>query len=281
LKIFKTQIQLTNYLNALDNPDLKIGLVPTMGALHQGHISLINQSKEICNITIASIFVNPTQFNNPIDLLKYPKPISQDIAMLEIAGCDILFNPEKEEIYKDDEEVWNYEVGKLNSLLEGEFRPGHYLGVTQIVYKFFNWVKPDFAFFGQKDYQQYLVIKKMVKDFDLKINVVACPIVREEDGLAMSSRNIRLNADERNKALIINNSLKFLKVNFDKLTLSDLKQQAKAFYLNISGVELEYLKICKQNTLEEITNVEDYANAIALIACYVGDTRLIDNMMLS
>lgn len=281
MKIFKTQKQLTNYLNALDNPDLKIGLVPTMGALHQGHISLINQSKEICDITIASIFVNPTQFNNPNDLLKYPKPISQDIAMLEEAGCDILFNPEIGEVYKDDKEVWNYEVGKLNSLLEGEFRPGHYLGVTQIVYKLFNWVKPDVAFFGQKDYQQYLVIKKMVSDFDLKIDVVACPIVREEDGLAMSSRNVRLNADERKKALIIYNSLKFLKANFDKLTLSDLMQQAKAFYLNISGVELEYLKICKQNTLQEITDGEDHANVIALVACYVGETRLIDNMMIS
>ncbi len=281
MKVFRTQKQLTNFLGTLNNSILKIGFVPTMGALHQGHISLIEQSKEICDITIASIFVNPTQFNNPADLLKYPKPIQQDITMLEKAGCDILFNPEPKDVYTNEKETWNYNVGELDSLLEGEFRPGHYLGVTQIVYKLFNWVKPDVAFFGQKDYQQYLVIKKMVEDFNLDIEVVACSIVRENDGLAMSSRNTRLNVEERNNAIVINKSLKFLKENFDKLKLSELKEKAKNLYADISGVELEYLKICKQNTLREITNQEDKANAIALVACYVGETRLIDNMMLS
>lgn len=281
MKIFKTHKQLTSHLGNLNNPKLKIGLVPTMGALHQGHISLINQSKEICGITVVSIFVNPTQFNNPNDLLRYPKPIEQDIAMLEKAGCDILFNPETEEVYADVNETWNYNVGGLDSLLEGEFRPGHYLGVTQIVHKLFNWVKPDVTFFGQKDYQQYLVIKKMAKDFNLNIDVIACPIIREKNGLAMSSRNMRLNADESQKALIINQSLKFLKTNFDKLTLSELIEKAKAFYVGISGVKLEYLKICKQNSLQEITKKKDKSDAIALIACYVGKTRLIDNMMLS
>jgi len=281
LKIFKTQKQLTNYLGDLSNPHLKIGLVPTMGALHQGHISLIDQSKKKCDITVASIFVNPTQFNNQNDLLKYPKPIKEDIAMLEKAGCDILFNPEKEDVYDNDNETWNYHVGELDSLLEGEFRPGHYLGVTQIVYKLFSWVKPDVVFFGQKDYQQYLVIKKMVKDFNLDVNVVACSIIREKDGLAMSSRNTRLNADEHSKALIINRSLKFLKENFQKLKLTELKEQTENLYVDISGLKLEYLKICKQNTLKEITEEEDKSDAVALIACYVGETRLIDNMMLS
>ncbi|OAQ38480.1 pantoate--beta-alanine ligase [Pedobacter psychrophilus] len=281
MKIFRTQKQLTDFLGTLNNSILKIGFVPTMGALHQGHLSLIEQSKEICDLTIASIFVNPTQFNNPNDLLKYPKPIEQDIAMLEKAGCDVLFNPETDEVYTTEEEIWNYNVGELNALLEGEFRPGHYLGVTQIVYKLFNWVKPNVAFFGQKDYQQYLVIKKMVKDFNLNIDVISCSIIREKDGLAMSSRNIRLNADERTKALIINKSLKFVKENFDQFKLSELKELAKNFYNGIYGVKLEYLKICKQNSLKEITEEKDKSNAIALIACYVGETRLIDNMMLS
>jgi pantoate--beta-alanine ligase len=281
LKIFKTQKQFTNYLETLNNQELKVGLVPTMGALHQGHISLINQSKDICDITVASIFVNPTQFNNPEDLIKYPKSIEQDITMLEKAGCDILFNPETEEVYADDNETWNYNIGELDSLLEGEFRQGHYLGVTQIVYKLLSWAKPNFAFFGQKDYQQYLVIKKMVNDFNLDVDIIACPIIREADGLAMSSRNMRLNADEHQKALIINKSLKFLKANFDKLKLSELMKEAKTFFNDISGVELEYLKICKQNSLQEITKDKDKPNAIALIACYVGQTRLIDNMMLS
>ncbi|MBK0382211.1 pantoate--beta-alanine ligase [Pedobacter sp. SD-b] len=281
MKVFKTQIQLANYLSTLKKVSNKMGLVPTMGALHQGHLSLIKKSKQLCDLTIASIFVNPTQFNNLADLLKYPKPIEQDIAMLEEAGCDVLFNPEVAEIYENPDEVWDYEVGGLNAILEGEFRPGHYIGVTQIVYKLFNLVKPDVAFFGQKDYQQYLVIKEMAKDFNLDVEIIACPIVREKDGLAMSSRNIRLNADERNKALTINRSLAFLKENYHVLPLPQLVNHALGFYKEIPNVKLEYLKICKKNSLKEITEEEDKKDAIALVACYVGETRLIDNMMLS
>ncbi|MDA9554830.1 pantoate--beta-alanine ligase, partial [Pelobium sp.] len=187
MKIIKTQLELSNYLQSLREKGLSIGLVPTMGALHQGHISLIEECKATCDTTVVSIFVNPTQFNNPDDLLKYPKPIEKDIQMLQQANCDVLFLPEVEEMYAKNEE-WSYEVGDLDSILEGEFRPGHYKGVTQIVYKLFKAVKPNYAFFGQKDYQQFLVIKKMNEDFKLGIHLVPCPIIRENDGLALSSR---------------------------------------------------------------------------------------------
>lgn len=278
MKIAKTKTELYNYLSSLKESNVKIGLVPTMGALHQGHISLVNQSKSKCDFTIVSIFVNPTQFNNVDDLLKYPKPINQDIKMLEQAGCDLLFNPEVDEIYST-EEVWNYEVGKLDGLLEGKFRPGHYQGVTQIVFKLFDLIKPHFAFFGQKDYQQFLVIQKMNQDLSLGIALEACPIIRETDGLAMSSRNIRLNADERKTALIIYQSLLFLKENYQKYPLNQLLLKAEALYAHNDLLKLEYLKICNTQTLEELKEKNNEVS-IALIACFVGETRLIDNMIL-
>lgn len=279
MKIAKTKTELYNYLSLLKSGNVKLGLVPTMGALHNGHISLVKQSKSKCDFTVVSIFVNPTQFNNSDDLLKYPKPIEQDIKMLEEAGCDLLFNPEAIEIYSEDE-IWNYEVGKLDGLLEGEFRPGHYKGVTQIVFKLFNFIKPQFAFFGQKDYQQFLVIQKMNRDLNLGVQLEACPIIREADGLAMSSRNIRLNADERKIALVIYKSLIFLKENFNKYPISQLIAKAEEVYKNDDSLKLEYLKICNTQTLEEVGENKNEP-CIALIACFVGETRLIDNMILS
>ena len=279
MKIAKTKTELHNYLSLLKTGNVKLGLVPTMGALHNGHISLVNQSKSKCDFTVVSIFVNPTQFNNVNDLLKYPKPIEQDIKMLEEAGCDLLFHPDADEIYSTNE-VWNYEVGELDSLLEGEFRPGHYQGVTQIVFKLFDLIKPQFAFFGQKDYQQFLVIQKMNLDLGLGIGLEACPIIREADGLAMSSRNIRLNADERKTALVIYQSLIFLKNNFDKFPLNLLIAKAKELYDGEDVLKLEYLKICNTQTLKEVKEKNNEV-CIALIACFVGETRLIDNMILS
>ena len=279
MKIAKTKTELHNYLSPLKTGNVKLGLVPTMGALHNGHISLVNQSKSKCDFTVVSIFINPTQFNNVNDLLKYPKPIEQDIKMLEEAGCDLLFHPDADEIYSTNE-VWNYEVGELDSLLEGEFRPGHYQGVTQIVFKLFDLIKPQFAFFGQKDYQQFLVIQKMNLDLGLDIEIEACPIIREADGLAMSSRNSRLNADERKTALVIYQSLIFLKNNFDKFPLNLLIAKAKELYDGEDVLKLEYLKICNTQTLKEVRETNKDV-CIALIACFVGETRLIDNMILS
>lgn len=275
MKTFQTKENLIQHLNSLKKKGLTIGLVPTMGALHLGHLSLIKRSKSKCDVTVATIFVNPTQFNNANDLLKYPKSIATDIALLEQAGCDVLFNPEVDEMYAKDEN-WNYKVGALNTVLEGKFRPGHYEGVTQIVYKLFSLVKPDFAFFGQKDYQQFLVIAQMTKDFGLPIQLEACPIIRENDGLAMSSRNIRLNDKERTKSLQLYKSLNYIKENYGKISNDELLVKAKQFYTD-ELLDLEYLEIADQNNLQPHKTL---GNAIALVACSVGATRLIDNMML-
>ncbi len=277
LKVFKSKQELIHQLDLLKEQGLTFGLVPTMGALHQGHLSLIEASKEKCNITIATIFLNPTQFNNPGDLIKYPQPIKEDIRLLEQAGCDILFNPSIDEMYSSGE-TWGYEVGEINEVLEGEFRPGHYQGVTQIVYKLFTLVRPDYAFFGQKDYQQFLVIDKMNADFDLGIKLIPCPIIRESDGLAMSSRNTRLNAEERALAIQLFQSLRFSQQNFAKMELGKLKLQILDFYKH-PLLQLEYFEIVDPKTLHPLTEYQE--EAIALIACTVGNTRLIDNMMLS
>jgi pantoate--beta-alanine ligase len=278
LEIIKTQSALSNHLESFREKGLSIGLIPTMGALHQGHISLIEQAKINCNITVVSIFVNPTQFNNPEDLLQYPKPINQDMLILQNAGCNFLFLPEVDEMYHDNEN-WDYEVGFIDKVLEGEFRPGHYKGVTQIVFKLFDLVKPDIAFFGQKDYQQFLVIQKMTADLELGIKLVACPIIREADGLAMSSRNVRLNTLERVKALVIYQSLLFIKKNYQNYSIEELKEKALEFYSNDVEVKLEYFKICDQKTLADKL-VKDNKGAIVLVACFVGEVRLIDNMMI-
>jgi len=278
LKVIKTSIQLKVLIEVLKVKNLKIGFVPTMGALHLGHLSLIGFAKKESDFTIASIFVNPTQFNNSADLDKYPRPLANDLDLLEQAGCDAVFIPDVAEMYPKDDIKWSYQVGYLDTILEGRFRAGHYLGVTQIVYKLFNLVKPDIAFFGQKDYQQYLVIKQMIKDFNLPINIIACPIIREESGLALSSRNIRLSTTELQKSLVIYQSLMFLKKNFTSDHLEELINKVQNLYKDIDGVALEYIEVREQETLKDYQNS---GKAIALVACKVGETRLIDNMMLS
>ncbi len=279
MEIIKTQLELSNYITSVKKNGLTVGLIPTMGALHLGHLSLIEKAQLYCDLTIVSIFVNPTQFNNPDDLLKYPKPITNDILMLENVGCNVLFLPDVHEMYHDDE-PWDYKVGHLDRILEGEFRPGHYHGVTQIVFKFFDLIKPDFAFFGQKDYQQFLVIQKMNEDLKLGIKLVACPIIREDDGLAMSSRNVRLNSSERKKALVIYQSVIFLKDNYQNLSLAELQEKGTAFYKNDADIKLEYFKICDPKTLVDL-QIKEGHGAIALVACFVGGIRLIDNMVLA
>ncbi|ADY53358.1 pantoate/beta-alanine ligase [Pseudopedobacter saltans DSM 12145] len=279
MKILHTKAEIGEEINRLKSKGLSVGLVPTMGALHQGHLSLISQSKQNANITVASIFVNPTQFDNKDDLLNYPKPIEKDIQKLESIGCDVLFNPEASEMYADNE-IWNYEVGDLDTKLEGELRPGHYKGVTQIVYKLFDIIKPDIAFFGQKDYQQFLVISKMVKDFDLNIKLQLCEIVREPDGLAMSSRNVRLNEEERHASIILHKALLYIEQNYLNLSLVELKNNAEKFFDGNALLKLEYIRICDKTTLNEL-NKKQAGGAIVLVACYVGKVRLIDNIIIA
>jgi pantoate--beta-alanine ligase len=262
----------------LRNPQKTIGFVPTMGALHQGHLSLIEQAKQRTDTVACSIFVNPTQFNDPKDLEKYPRTIAADTALLEQANCDILFNPPVSEIY-DGNEQWHLDLGELEHLLEGKFRPGHYQGVTQVVFRLFDIVKPDVAFFGQKDYQQVMVINKMTELLQLPVKIVMCPIMRETDGLAMSSRNIHLSADDRQHALILSKTLNWVKDNFDKKHILLLKKEAEAMIGAEPGLELEYFEIADGGTLHAAD--EHTKNVVALVAAKVGKTRLIDNVLIS
>lgn len=280
LEIFKTKAALKAFLQPLKASAKKIALVPTMGALHNGHISLIKLAQQNADIIICSIFVNPTQFTDPKDLEKYPRPIEHDLAMLAAAGCNAVFMPNVEEMYPAGaDEAWHIDLGNAEFLLEGEFRKGHYQGVTQIVKKLFDAVEPDVAMFGQKDFQQVLMIKNMLAYFKLPITIITCPIIREDDGLAMSSRNIHLSNDERAQSLVLSKSLQFVIDHFNEYSLSELEDRAKAFYKDIDGVELDYFTIANGNTLEPAKS-KDENNLVALVAAKVGSTRLIDNMII-
>jgi pantoate--beta-alanine ligase len=278
LKIFTTHTALEQYLTETRIEGKTIGFVPTMGALHEGHLSLIAIARKQSDVVVCSIFVNPTQFNDPKDLEKYPRTLSADTEMLEQAGCDILFSPPVNEMYGADEQ-WCLEIGETESLLEGKFRPGHYQGVTQVVYKLFNMVKPDFAFFGQKDYQQFLIISKMVDLLKMPVKLVMSAIMRETDGLAMSSRNIHLTADDHRHALVLSKTLNWVRDNFDPDNLPGLKKQAEAMISAEPAVELYYFEIADGDTLHPATSASK--KIVALVAAKVGKTRLIDNVILA
>jgi len=277
LKIFTTANEIQQYLQQLKAQGNTIGFVPTMGALHAGHLSLIKKAQQSNDIVVCSIFVNPTQFTDPADLEKYPRPITSDIAQLEQVNCDVLFTPAVNEIYATHEQ-WHLNIGQLENLLEGKFRPGHYQGVTQVVYKLFNIVKPDTAFFGQKDYQQVLVVSKMVELLNMPVKLVMCPIAREPDGLAMSSRNIHLTADDRQHALILSKALNWVKSNFDPKNIPVLKAEAENLIAAEPGTVLEYFEIADGATLHPAN--QNSKKIVALVAARVGKTRLIDNVLL-
>jgi len=257
----------------------KIALVPTMGALHKGHISLLELAQQKADVVVCSIFVNPTQFTDPKDLEKYPRPLEHDIQMLEVAGCDIVFMPAVAEMYPAPE-TWHIDLGPAEFLLEGAFRKGHYQGVTQIVKKLFDAVDPDIACFGQKDFQQILMIRQMVAHFNLKLEILSCPIIREDDGLAMSSRNIHLSAADREHALILSKALNYVHENFDTIPIAELLVDAEKMISATPGVELDYFTIANGETLLPETD-KNAQNIVALVAAKVGETRLIDNILLS
>jgi len=277
LKNFKKRADLQQYLAGLKATGAVISFVPTMGALHRGHLSLMEQAKQLGDIVVCSIFVNPTQFNDPNDLEIYPRPIQDDIKKLEAVNCDVLFNPEVAEMYAGNEK-WHLDIGELEGLLEGKFRPGHYQGVTQVVYKLFDIVKPDIALFGQKDYQQFLVISRMVDMLHLPVKLVMCPIARETDGLAMSSRNIHLTQDDRQHALILSRTLNKVKQNFDAERIDQLKQLAENEIAAEQGVTPAYFEIADGETL--LPANKHTKNVVALVAATVGKTRLIDNVII-
>ncbi len=265
------------YLATARTDGKTIGLVPTMGALHKGHLSLIEQARRQSDVVVCSIFVNPTQFGDPEDLKKYPRPIESDTEKLKQAGSDVLFNPEVTEMYAGNEQ-WHLDIGELETLLEGGSRPGHYQGVTQVVYKLFTAIKPDIAFFGQKDYQQFLVISRMVSLLNLPVKLVMCPIQREADGLAMSSRNIHLTSDDRKHALILSRTLNNVKHDFSDDKISELKKQAETVISNEPDVQLAYFEIADGDTLRPADSSSK--KIVALVAAKVGNTRLIDNIII-
>ena len=259
------------------NLDQTIGFVPTMGALHTGHISLINKAISQNNIIVCSIFVNPTQFNNATDLQKYPITLEKDIDKLEKAGCHILFLPSVEEMYPTGEASKHYELGMLENILEGSFRPGHFQGVCIIVDKLLNAVKPTNLYLGRKDYQQCMVIKKMMDDNNHRISLHICETIREVDGLAMSSRNMRLNKEERQQALYIIRSLKMIKENIIPGNLISLKKETK-YFLEKQGYKVDYTEIADAETLELQQEWDGKRKLVALVAAYLNEVRLIDNI---
>lgn len=281
MEIVYTITELKLLLSPVKKTKSKVALVPTMGALHKGHLSLIEAALGSTEIVVCSIFVNPTQFTDPRDLEKYPRPLEHDIRMLMDAGCHVVFMPSVKEMYPSFPipENWQVDLGPAEFLLEGEFRKGHYQGVTQIVKKLFDAVNPDIAFFGQKDFQQVLMIRNMVELFDFPIDIVSCPIIREQDGLAMSSRNIHLSDLDRQHALVLSKSLQYVKDHLRKQSLGELLMHAKSMIDETEGVELDYFTIADKNTLLPIVTAET-GNAVALVAAKVGETRLIDNMLL-
>jgi len=282
VEIFKTKASLQAYLQEARSTGQKIALIPTMGALHEGHLSLLNYAKPISDIRVCSIFVNPTQFNDPKDLEKYPRPIENDIRLLESVDCDILFLPSVDEMYPDKNEAWHLDLGKLDQIWEGEKRPGHFQGVTQVVYKLFTLVQPDIACFGQKDFQQVMVIKRMIAMKDLAIQLAICPIIRDQDGLALSSRNARLSEAGKRTALALSRSLQYVKDHIhDPIPLAEIKDKALQILTDTDGLSVEYFALCESSTLKEVNHIDFSKQHVALVTAWVEGVRLIDNMILN
>jgi pantoate--beta-alanine ligase len=279
LKIFNNREAIHHYLDDLRSAGKSIGFVPTMGALHAGHLSLIEAARSKTDVVVCSIFVNPTQFNDKKDLENYPRPIEEDLRKLREFKCDVLFLPEVNEMYNSSE-FWKIELDNLDKILEGKIRPGHYQGVTQIVKKLFDTVMPDNAFFGQKDYQQIMVIAHMVKKLKIRVKLVICPIIRENDGLAMSSRNVYLLPGERMQALALYKSLKLAQELFKTESLYQIKKKVNAFLESCPGIETEYFEIFNARTFGPVTS-KGAATMIALVAARIGKIRIIDNMYLN
>jgi pantoate--beta-alanine ligase len=279
--IFKHHGELKKYLQIRASSKSSIGFVPTMGALHDGHLSLLKKCRNVCNISVCSIFVNPTQFNNQDDFKKYPKTTEKDILILEENGCDVLFLPDEKEIYPDkSKRKKHFDLGYLETILEGKFRPGHFQGVCQVVEKLLNIVEPDLLFLGQKDFQQCLVIKKLIELMQKNIQLIICPILREESGLAMSSRNLRLNSTERKTAAELHRTLVLIKNNFDGNNFLGLKNKAIKDLEN-KGFKVEYLELAKKNNLELVPDFKNKQELIILISAFLNDVRLIDNLLIN
>ena len=279
MKVLKSKKTLIDYVERQREMGKKIGFAPTMGALHEGHLSLYKAAKKENDEVISSIFVNPTQFNNPDDFQKYPKTLEKDLELLEKAGVDAVYVPNVEEMYPDGLNSKKYDFDGLENEMEGKYRPGHFDGVGTIVEELFRQVQPHNAYFGEKDYQQLAIIKKMVEKTKLPVKIHGVPTLREEDGLAMSSRNVRLTETQRKEATIIYETLTKVKEWFKVLSVEEIKLRVLEIFRN-SNFELEYFVIADEKTLKETDYFYKDKNYRAFIVAYAGDVRLIDNMHL-
>lgn len=279
MKVLKSKKTLIDYVERQREMGKKIGFAPTMGALHQGHLSLYKAAKKENDEVISSIFVNPTQFNNPDDFQKYPKTLEKDLELLEKAGVDAVYVPNVEEMYPDGLNSKKYDFDGLENEMEGKYRPGHFDGVGTIVEELFRQVQPHNAYFGEKDYQQLAIIKKMVEKTKLPVKIHGVPTLREEDGLAMSSRNVRLTETQRKEATIIYETLTKVKEWFKVISLEEIKQRVTEIFKN-SNFELEYFVIADEEMLKEANAIDENKEYRAFIVAYADTVRLIDNMHL-
>lgn len=275
--VVETVENLHAYLAAARSEGKSIGLVPTMGALHEGHASLVKRSVEENDVTVVSVFVNPTQFNDKGDLERYPRTLDADCALLSSLGTDCVFAPSVEEVYPEpDTRVFDF--APLDKVMEGVYRPGHFNGVAQIVSKLFMYVEPTRAYFGEKDFQQLAIIREMVRQQGFALEIVGCPIVREADGLALSSRNTLLTPEQRVIALAISKTL-FASVKFaEDHSLSETKQMVEQAIADTEGLELEYFEVVDGNTLQPVSTWDEADYIVGCITVYCGKVRLIDNI---
>ena len=278
--IAKTLGETEVFLSDIRRQKRSLGLVPTMGALHEGHISLVNCCRSDNDITAASIFVNPAQFNDPADLENYPRNLSKDLQILQDNGCDLAFVPDVKTIYPWPDNR-TFDFGNLGNIMEGHFRPGHFDGVAKVVSRLFEIIKPDKAYFGEKDIQQLAIIRKMTVMYKIPLEIRACPTLRESDGLAMSSRNALLNAEQRKNAALINHTLKKATQKTD-LQIGELKQWVSDTINENPFLELDYFEIINKDDFLPVNDRDHISeNLIACIAVIVGDIRLIDNIFFS
>lgn len=277
MKVIHTIKDLQAELSVLKAQGKKVGLVPTMGALHAGHASLVKRSVNENEVTVVSVFVNPTQFNDKNDLVKYPRTLDADCKLLEACGAAYAFAPSVEEMYPEPD-TRQFSYAPLDTVMEGAFRPGHFNGVCQIVSKLFEAVKPHRAYFGEKDFQQLAIIREMVRQMQFDLEIVGCPIVREEDGLALSSRNARLSAEERENALKISQTLFKSRTFAATHTVGETLKFVEDAIAAVPGLRLEYFEIVDGNTLQKVDNWNQTSYVVGCITVFCGDVRLIDNI---
>lgn len=278
MQVLYTRNELVNLIDNLKKEGKKIGFVPTMGALHEGHLSLVKESKKSSDITVVSIFVNPTQFNDAEDLKRYPRTLDKDVELLKTVDCDIIFAPSVKEIYPEPD-TRKFDFGYLESVMEGAKRPGHFNGVGQVVSRLFDIVRPDKAFFGMKDFQQVAIIKNMVKQLKYNIEIIPCPIIREENGLARSSRNALLSDEHRKNAPHIYATLKKARTFVPEMGVKEVKEWIFNKINNNPYLETEYVEIVDDTTLKVTEDWSEPGSKVACVAVYAGKIRLIDNIV--